>query len=257
MSNNVSLQSLAINKSIDTLELRDIDPHVKTYAPSYFLRGQRVLVPLCRDNSLLWFREHALHTIGIERDKSAIEQFLQIHNIPYQKTTDGRYEAERLTIFNRHILEIDSTEVGQIDFVCDRDALQAVLENFRRSYIEKLDELVSIKSKCLLVILEYDSASESKLSPSIKSEQIAEYFGDRYAIDLIERSKLFKHPIVQRFDLNFCEEYVFFLTKMSEKKLLDRSLDQIQCKKPKDEQKIDKSLMATSDSKRSCIYWRV
>ena len=77
----------------------DVHPFVRAYTPDYFLRGQRVLVPLCgKDNALMWFHDRAAHVVGIELLSKAIKQFFQEHNLAYKKTADGRHEAEGITI---------------------------------------------------------------------------------------------------------------------------------------------------------------
>ena len=73
----------------------------------------------------------------------------------YRTTTEGRYEAEGITIFNRNIFEITPAEIGRVDWVYDRAALVALPEDLRQLYRQKIDEFMPVGSKCLLITLEF------------------------------------------------------------------------------------------------------
>lgn len=198
---------------------RDVHPYVLNYAPAYFLRGQRVLVPLCgRDNALEWFRDRAAHAVGVELAKEAIEQFFQNRDLSYQITADGRYEAEGITIFHRNFFDLTSTDVGQIDFVYDRAALVALPMDLRQKYLQKIDELMPVGSKCLLITLEFQPYLGNTPPFSITPEEVHNYYSDRYIIDHIERPELPEHRMVEKFNLDFLREHGFFLTKIAAKK---------------------------------------
>ncbi len=183
------------------------------------MRSQRVLVPLCgKDNALRWFRDHAAHVIGVELAQEAIKQFFQEQNLPYQKTTDDCYEAERITIFNRNLFDLTPREVGHIDFVYDRAALVALPINLRQQYRQKIDELMSVGSKCLLITLEFQPYLGNTPPFSITPEEVQSYYGDRYIIDHIEQPKLPEHRMVEKFNLDFLIEHGFFLTKIAARK---------------------------------------
>ena len=197
----------------------DIHPFVRAYTPDYFLREQRVLVPLCgKDNALIWFRDRAAHVVGIELVSKAIEQFFQEHNLSYRKTADGRYEAEGITIFNRNIFEMTPAEIGRVDLVYDRAALVALPEDLRQLYRQKIDEFMHIGSKCLLITLEFQPYLGATPPFSITPEEVQSYYSDRYIIDHVEKQEQPEHRMVQKFNLDFLKEHGFFLTKTAEKK---------------------------------------
>ena len=208
------LESWEVGGTKTSFHRHDIHPYVQTYTPEYFLRGQRILVPLCgKDNALMWYRDRAEHVIGIELSSKAIEQFFQEHNLTYQITADGRYEADGITIFNRNIFDIKTAEVGRIDLVYDRAALVALPEHLRQRYRQKIDSLMHIGSKCLLVTLEFLPYLGATPPFSITPQEVQRYYGDLYIIDHIENQELPNHRMVQKFGLDFLKEHGFFLTK--------------------------------------------
>jgi hypothetical protein len=91
------LESWQLGGTKTSFHRPDFHPYVRAYTPDYFLRGQRVLVPLCgKDNALMWYRDRAEHVIGIELAEAAIKQFFQEQNLPYRKTTGGRYIIDHI-----------------------------------------------------------------------------------------------------------------------------------------------------------------
>ena len=212
------LESWELGGSKTSFHRKDVHPYATTYAPAEFLKGKRVLVPLCgKDNVLMWFREYADHVIGIELAEKAIQQFFQAQNLPYYKTADQRYEAERLTIFNRDIFELQPADLGSIDFVYDRAALVALPEYMRQRYRYKIDEFMSVGSQCLVITLEYAPSLGETPPFSITPEEIDRYYQHNYAIKHVEQPELPEHPMVRKFGLNFLKEHAFMLTKVRDR----------------------------------------
>lgn len=201
-----------------SFHLRDVHPYVQAYTPDYLLRGHRVLVPLCgKDNALMWFRARAAHVVGIELVSQAIEQFFQEHNLAYRTTTEGRYEAEGITIFNRNIFEITPAEIGRVDWVYDRAALVALPEDLRQLYRQKIDEFMPVGSKCLLITLEFQPDFGVKPPFSITPEEVQSYYSERYLIEHLEKQEQPEHHLVQKLNLDFLKEHAFFLTKVRQR----------------------------------------
>ena len=213
------LESWELGGTKTSFHRPDIHPFVRAYTPDYFLRGQRVLVPLCgKDNALMWFRDRASHVIGIELASKAIAQFFREHNLAYRKTADGRYEAEGITIFNRNIFEITPAEIGRVDLVYDRAALVALPEDLRQLYRQKIDNFMPVGAKCLLITLEFQPYLGATPPFSITPQEVQSYYGERYIIDHLEKQEQPEHRMVQKFNLDFLKEHGFFLTKIAKKK---------------------------------------
>lgn len=211
------IESWELGGSKISFHRNDIHPYVMTYAPAEFLQGKRVLVPLCgKDNALMWFREYAQSVIGIELVEKAIRQFFQTQNLSYYKTADQRYEAEHLTIINRNIFDLQSADLGSIDFVYDRAALVALPEGMRQRYRRKIDEFMPIGSQCLVITLEYEPYLGETPPFSITPEEINRYYQDNYVIEHVEQPELPEHRMVSKFGLRFLKEHGFMLTKVRE-----------------------------------------
>lgn len=208
------LDSWKVGGTKTSFHRKDIHPYAKTYAPLDFLKDKRVLVPLCgKDTTLMWFREHATHVVGIELAETAVHQFFEEQNLPYRKTVDQRYEADRLTIVNRDIFSLSTADVGPIDFVYDRAALVALPEDMRARYRQKIDEFMPVGAKCLVITLEYAPSLGPTPPFSITPDEINHYYRQNYLIDHVEQPELPEHRMVQKFGLSFLKEHGFMLTK--------------------------------------------
>lgn len=75
-----------------------------------------------------------------------------------------------------------------------------------------------VRSKCLLITLEFQPYLGATPPFSITPEEVKSYYGDRYIIDHIEKQEQPEHRMVQKFNLSFLKEHGFFLTKIAEKK---------------------------------------
>lgn len=211
------LESWDIGGSKTSFHRKDVHPYVEAYAPAHWLKGKRVLVPLCgKDNALMWFREHADHVIGIELAEKAVDQFFDEQNLSYYKTADQRYEAERLTIINRDIFDIHPDEIGPIDFVYDRAALVALPEEMRERYRQKIDEFMAVGSQCLVITLEYAPFEIPTPPFSITPAEIDSYYRDNYAIDHVKQLEVPNHPMIRKMGLDFLKEHGFMLTKLKD-----------------------------------------
>ena len=91
-------------------------------------------------------------------------------------------------------------------------------EDLRQLYRKKIDELMPVRSKCLLITLEFQPYLGATPPFSITPEEVKSYYGDRYIIDHIEKQEQPEHRMVQKFNLSFLKEHGFFLTKIAEKK---------------------------------------
>ncbi|MGF1522723.1 MAG: hypothetical protein ACFBSF_10465 [Leptolyngbyaceae cyanobacterium] len=210
------LNSWDLGGSKTSFHRQDIHPYATRYASAEFLKGKRVLVPLCgKDNALMWFREHAAHVVGIEFAEKAIHQFFREQNLPYLKTPGRRYEAERLTIINRDIFKLTPVDIGPIDFVYDRAALVALPEDMRARYRQKMDEFMPVSVQCLVITLEYAPSIGPTPPFSITPAEIDQYYHHNYAIEHVEQLSLPEHRMVQKFGLSFLKEHGFMLTKLN------------------------------------------
>ena len=209
------LESWDVGGTKTSFHRKDIHPYARTYTPPSFLKGKRALMPLCgKDTTLVWFREHAAHVVGIELAQKAIHQFFEEQDLSYTKTEDGRYESDGLTIINRDIFSLSPDDVGPIDFVYDRAALVALPEDMRVRYRQKIDEFMAIGSQCLVITLEYAPPIGPTPPFSITPGEINTYYRENYMIDHVEEPLLPEHRMVAKFNLNYLVEHGFMLTKV-------------------------------------------
>ncbi len=194
---------------------RDIHPYVQKYATPEFLRGKRVLVPLCgKTNDMMWFREYADHVIGVELVEKAIVQFFSEQALPYEQVEPGRYAADKLTIFNRDFFALEAADVGHIDFIYDRAALVALPFEMRQRYIRKIDTLLPIGGQQLVITLDYAPRMETPPF-SITPAEVESYYSPRYSVELVENPLLPEHRMVAKFNLDYLYEPGLLLTRQA------------------------------------------
>ena len=193
----------------------DVHPYLPRHCPPDFLRGKRVLVPLCgKSNDMLYLREHAAEVVGVELSGVAVEQFFAETGLAHERRGD-RYEAERLTILCRDIFALSPAAVGTFDLVYDRAALVALPLPMRLRYVAKIDELTHRGSAQFVNTLEYGPRLETPPF-SVSPADMAGYYGGRWSIAHRESPLLPEHRMVRKFNLSFLVEHGFMLTRVSQ-----------------------------------------
>jgi thiopurine S-methyltransferase len=193
----------------------DVHPSLPRHCPPDFLRGKRVLVPLCGEgDDTLYLREHAAEVVGVEPSAVAVGQLFAEAGLAHERHGD-RYEAERLTILCRDILTLRPAAVGTFDLVYDRAALVALPLPMRLRYVAKIDELTHRGSAQLVNTLEYAPRLEAPPF-SVSPADMAGYYGVRWSVAHRECPLLPEHRMVRKLNLAFLIEHGFMLTRVSQ-----------------------------------------
>lgn len=161
--------------------------HFPTLRPQ---EGQKVLVPLCgKTKDLLWLRDLHLRVHGIELHRPAVEAFFAENGLaPVQVVPEGG--------FIQHVSGDIKISCGDFfalrapdayDFVYDRAALVALPPPTRERYAGSIQSLLRTGGKILLITYEYDPSSMEGPPFSVGADEIERLYGDRCAIQLMER----------------------------------------------------------------------
>lgn len=177
-----------------------------------FLRGKRVLVPLCgKSVDMVYFREHASHVVGIELAEEAIYQFFDEQQISFVRN-GNRFEAEGLTLICENLFALSAEEVGHIDLIYDRASLVALPEPMRLSYVSKIHELLPNGGQQFINTLEYAPyRPEPPFSVPLADLQL--YYGQTHAIEHLEQPLIPDHGLIRVWGLEYVKEHGFLLTK--------------------------------------------
>ncbi len=162
--------------------------------------GSCIFAPLCgKSIDMLWLAEQGYHVVGAELVESAVQEFFSEQHItpiiyehannPAIKCYVGRLSDQvssySISLWVGDIFALSADDIGQIDAVYDRAALIAMPADMRPKYSEQVINL-SGNAPQLLLTLNYDQSEWAGPPFSISSEQIQQYYSDRYQITELE-----------------------------------------------------------------------
>ncbi|MDH5327201.1 MAG: thiopurine S-methyltransferase [Gammaproteobacteria bacterium] len=193
----------------------DVHRYILQYLTPEFLKGKRVLVPLCgKSVDLVYFSAHAEHVIGVELVEKAVIQFFQEQNMPYVRQGDN-FLASGLTLLCRDFFDLTTEDIGAIDLIYDRASLVALPEPMRLKYIDKINELLPVEGQQFVNTIEYEP-SHAEPPFSIDGEQLRLYYGQKYQIEHLENQQIPDHGLIRAWGLHWVKEHGFLLTRMKE-----------------------------------------
>lgn len=197
----------------------EINPYLVRYWPELKPgAGGRVLVPLCgKSRDLIWLLDQGHSVVGIEVSPIAVEAFFAENNMAPTVTREAhfsRWTFENLELLCGDFFALDRPDIGEIAAVYDRAALIALPADMRPRYASQLAKLAGDTLPILLVTLEYDQARMDGPPFSVTDTEVAQLFGDRYAIerlcstDVLEANARFREQGLTRLT-----EQAFHLTR--------------------------------------------
>jgi thiopurine S-methyltransferase len=127
---------------------------------------RRVLVPLCgKTEDMAFLAAHGHHVMGIEAVEDAVKAFFREHDLVPEVRERGHiraYSSARVTLLAGDLFDCTKELVGEVDALYDRAALVALGADVRPRYVAHLRELLSPRSKGLVITFDYE---QSKLEP--------------------------------------------------------------------------------------------
>jgi len=166
----------------------DINPYLVRYWPELKLEtAGRVLVPLCgKSRDLIWLLDQGHSVVGIEVSPIAVEAFFAENDMTATVTREAhfsRWTFDNLELLCGDFFALDRPDIGEIAAVYDRAALIALPPDMRPRYASQLTDLAGDSTPGLLVTLEYDQAEMDGPPFSVTDTEVAQLFGNRYAIE--------------------------------------------------------------------------
>lgn len=153
------------------------------------LKKKKVFIPLCgKTIDIIWFLEQGAEVIGVELSPRAIEDFFKEFNIKY-KINDNIYEANNLKLICGDLFSLQSSMIGQIDWIYDRASLIALSPEIQFKYAIKLNELSNLKTKIFLITLTFNTPEPSRPPYSITFEDVNKLFSNNFKIEKIAENK--------------------------------------------------------------------
>lgn len=191
---------------------KDVHPYIHKHLPPSKLLNKTILLPLCgKSVDLIYFRNYAAHTIGVEFIKEAVDQFFEEQQLPYKKIGNV-YFADKLTIINSDFFTLSADEIGHIDLLYDRACLVALPTDLRANYIKKAQELLPSGSQQFINTLEY---YPTKLEPpfSVPPNEVRAYYEHSHTIKHLENKTVENHGLKRAWGLEYVKEHGFIATR--------------------------------------------
>ena len=161
----------------------DINPYLVRFWSTLDLPdGATVFVPLCgKTLDMRWLQERGHSVIGIELALNACSEFFQEWGVEPEVVSSGAFErwsARNVTILCGDFFNLAHNDLATVSAVFDRAALIALPPSMRKSYADKLREVLPTNTQMLLVTLEY--AQEQMNGPpfSVSAKEVRELFAE-------------------------------------------------------------------------------
>ena len=180
-------------------------------------------VTLCEKSlDLPWLADQGHSVVGCELAELAGKQLFEENNIPFSLTTIDDFKVfsatdnKKLKFYVGDFFKVSAALIGTFDIIWDHNAFGAINPSDRSRYVELLDSLLVPGGKILLSNLEFDyDQSKRNVAPgpySLNSEQIKEYFGAQFEVELLERMDHNDSFFTKKFNLDWGYRPIHLLT---------------------------------------------
>ncbi len=178
-----------------------------------------ILVTLCgKTLDLPWLADEGHSVVGCELAELAGKQLFEENDIPFSVTTIDDFkvfsatDSKKLKFYAGDFFKVNAALIGTFDVIWDHNAFGAVSPNDRSRYIELLSSLLVPGGKILLSNWEYDQSKRNFAPYSLNSEQIKEYFGTLFEVELLERMDHNDSHFTKKFNLDWGYRPIHLLT---------------------------------------------
>ncbi len=152
-------------------------------------RGSRVFVPLCgKTRDIAWFLSKGHDVVGCELNGAAVEELFSELGVSPSISTSGaleHYSAPGIDIFVGNFFDLTAEQLGTVDGVYDRAALEALPSDMRNRYKKHLLDITH-ESPQLLLCYEYDQSLLEGPPFSINEEEVRRHYIKHYDVNLID-----------------------------------------------------------------------
>ena len=177
-----------------------------------------ILVTLCgKSLDLPWLADQGHNVVGCELSELAGKQLFEENNIPVSVSTTDDFKVfsatdKKLKLFIGDFFKITASLTGKVDAIWDHNAFGAINPDDRLRYVEILSSLLVPGGRILLSNFEYDQSKRNMAPYSLNSEQIKEYFGEKFEVELLERIDYNDSFFTRKFNLDWGYRPIHLLT---------------------------------------------
>jgi len=165
----------------------------QTYLVKYLdlLKGgkekMRILLPLCgKAGDIMWLYNQGHTIVGVEGVANVVQEYFQENNLEFDKSEvkeiqGYKFQSKdgRIIIFACDMFKITKNQLGHIDAVYDRGALEAINVEDRDQYVNIMKSSLQGKDfRYLLHGFEYDITKFQGPPRALHKDLIRDMFGD-------------------------------------------------------------------------------
>ncbi|MGB5261275.1 MAG: thiopurine S-methyltransferase [Gammaproteobacteria bacterium] len=182
------------------------------------LGGGRILVPLCgKSLDMLWLQHQGHAVAGIEISPLAVEAFFResgLHPVRTEGTGHSRWSADAIDVYCGDFFALNTDDIGAIDGFYDRAALVALPASQRTAYVEHLVKLLPLKTRGLLVTLDYHQPEMDGPPFAVSPGEVDRLFAADFSVEPIHKANVLDaNPAFRERGLGRLTEQVFKLVR--------------------------------------------
>lgn len=185
----------------------------------------KVFVPLCgKSMDMQWLSENGYSVLGVECSPVAVKEFVQNHGVSIEEAESGpniKYTINRevagsssIDLIQGDFFSLNSEDTKDVTDVFDRASLIALPEAMRKSYAEKMEQLLNPGVRMLLVTMTYPQHEMDGPPFSVNEEEVHELYDRSFRIDkLLMKDILANEKRFQERGLTSLVETAYKLTR--------------------------------------------
>ena len=198
------------------------EPSVNSYLCRYLAEfnlnhGDTIFLPLCgKAHDIAWLAQQGYFVLGIELSEIAIESFFCEHELQFQQFESERFTLRKsgyISLIQGDYFDLRREDLSTCNLVYDRAALIAIDESNRSRYCAHMLSIIPQATDQLLITLDYDQAQMSGPPFTVSNDEVQQFYGPAYRIDLLEANDVLdERPRWRDQGLTALTESVFKLT---------------------------------------------
>lgn len=198
--------------------LEDVNPLlIQFWKHTSAMRSDKVLVPLCgKSEDLIWLASKHDDVRGVDLSNIAVRAFFAEHFYTPLVTTNvsGQHELYQFDELSIVVGDIFTAPLEMVDLVYDRAALVALPMEMRNDYAKRIQSLLNVGGKILLINLDYEQSEMAGPPFSVPEEEIKILYSDCIVTKLQRKEAGENHPKRAEKGMSRFAEEVYLLEKV-------------------------------------------
>ena len=178
------------------------------------------MVPLAgKSLDVKYLHSLGYHVVAVEAVEIAVEAFFEEAGLTPTIDRDSApypiYRASQLEYHVTNFFELGPSQLPDLSCAYDRGAIVAIEPQLRKSYAQRLIELMPVGASILMVTLEYPAGEMDGPPYAIDVAKVSNFFGQAFSIEEVEVDSILEaEPRLKGRGLSFLNERVFKLVRL-------------------------------------------